>query len=109
MRICFPDARMQRVFNDFAQLEARFGAELATSIATRMAVLAAARNLGRVPARPPIRLRALNGLPGQYSVDLLPPRRLRFGALNGYVVVHKGEKNDAHGIQIEEIEVLGVE
>ncbi len=106
MRICFPDARTQRVFNDYAQLEARFGAELATKIATRMAVLAAARDLGRVPGKPPIRLRALDGSPGQFSVDLLPSRRLRFGALNGAL---NGEECDVDKSRVKEIEVSGVE
>ena len=106
MRICFPDAGTQRVFNDYARLEARFGAELAARIATRLAVLAAARNLARVPGRPPIRLRALVGTPGQFSVDLLPPHRLRFSASNGNA---KGRGNDVDRTGIEEIEVLGVQ
>jgi len=106
VQICFPDAGTHRIFNDYTQLEARFGPELAASIATRLAVLAAARNLGRVPDRPPIRLCTLIGTPGQFSVDLLPPRRLRFSASNGSA---KGRGNDVDRIGIEEIEVLGVD
>jgi hypothetical protein len=107
VRIRFTDKKMQRVFNDYVQLEARFGAELATKIATRMAVLAAARDLGRIPRRPPIRLRPLDGSPGRFSVDLVPPRRLTFGALSGHA--GNGDGNDVDKSRIEEIEVFGVE
>jgi hypothetical protein len=97
------------VFNDYAQLESRFGVELAVKIATRMATLAAARDLGRIPRRPPIRLRSLGGSPSQYSVDLVPPHRLRFSAVNVRARIEKwGNDNVGRG-QIEEIEVLGVE
>lgn len=109
MRISFPDARTQRVFNDYDQLEAHFGAQLAAQIATRMAVLAAAKDLGRVPYRPPIRLRALKESPGQFSVDLMAPHRLRFGVADSHAGVDKKGKGDVDRTRIEEIEVFGVE
>ena len=109
MRISFLDAKMQRVFNDYSQLEVHFGARLATQIATRLAVLAAAKDLGRVPRRPPIRLRALNGSPGQFSVDLLSPHRLRFSAVDGQGGINGGDEGNVDRTRIEEIEVVGVE
>jgi plasmid maintenance system killer protein len=109
VRIGFPDASIQRVFNDYVQLESRYGVELAVKIATRMATLAAARDLGRIPSRPPIRLRSLGGSPGQYSVDLLPPHRLRFSAVNLRPRIEKSENDNVDRSRIEEIEVIGVE
>jgi hypothetical protein len=92
------------VFNDYAQLEARYGAPLAVKIATRMAVLASARHLGLVPRRPPIRLRSSES-DGQFTVDLSPPRRLRFSVLNGQL----SSQNDVDEAAVEEIEVIGVD
>ena len=109
VRIRFPTSRMQRVFSDYTQLESRFGAQLAARIATRLAVLEAAKDLERVPRRPPIRLRALNGSPGRFSVDLLPPHRLTFSAVNSDSCIHKGRSDDVDRAKVEEIEVLGVE
>lgn len=108
VRITFPDASTQRVFSDYGQLEARFGKNLASKIATRLAALAAARNLGRIPRRPPIGLRPL-GAPGHYAVDLPPGHRLRLSAVNGNGVANEGRQDDVDGGQIEEIEVLGVD
>jgi plasmid maintenance system killer protein len=109
VRIGFRDATTQRVFNDYAQLESRYGVALAVKIATRLATLAAARDLGRIPRRPPIRLRSLVGSPGQYSVDLLPPHRLRFSAVNLRARIEKSENDNVEKGRIEEIEVIGVE
>jgi plasmid maintenance system killer protein len=109
VRISFPDAKTQRVFNDYDQLEAHFGAQLAAQIATRMAVLAAAKDLERVPRRPPIRLRALKDSSGQFSVDLMAPHRLRFGVVDSHAGIDKKEKDNVDRTRIEEIEVFGVE
>jgi hypothetical protein len=103
------DSKTQRVFNDYDQLEVHFGAQLAAQIATRMAVLAAAKNLERVPRRPPIRLRALKESSGQFSVDLVAPHRLRFGVVDSHAGIDKKEKDDVDRTRIEEIEVFGVE
>jgi hypothetical protein len=47
-----------------------------------MAVLRAAKHLGVVPQRPPIRLCRYDGSPATFTVDVDPPRRLRFVAIS---------------------------
>ena len=109
MRIGFRDAQTQRVFNDYERLEACFGPQIAARIASRMAVLTAADDLGRVPRRRPIRLRPIDGAPGQFAVDLAPPLRLRFDALDGDASIGSWEDDDARRTRIKEIEVVGVD
>ena len=110
MRIGFRDAQTQRVFNDYKSLETRFGPQLAARIASRMAMLMAADDLGRVPRRRPIRLRPVDGSPGQFVVDLAPPLRLRFDALDGDASIGPWEDDDARRrTRIKEIEVVGVD
>ena len=109
MRIGFRDAQMQRVFNDYQRLEARFGPQLAARIASRMAVLVAADDLGRVPRGRSIRLRAVDGPPGRFAVDLVPPRLLRFDALDCDASTGPWEDDDARSARIKEIEVVGVD
>jgi hypothetical protein len=105
VRISFPDAGTQQVFNDYARLEAQYGPSLAVKIATRLAVLAAARHLGLVPRRPPIRLRACDDRAGHFTVDLTVPRRLRFCPSN--LSVGGDRRLDAR--LVEEIDVVGVD
>jgi len=107
LRISFSDNETRRMFNDYGLLEAQFGPELAVRIATRLAVLAAARDLGRVPRRPPIRLRPTGGGRGRFAVDLAPARRLLFTA--SVVRGRNGEERDVDEALVEEIEVSGVE
>jgi hypothetical protein len=100
--IGFTDAKLLRLFNEFILLRDRYGDGLAEVIATRVGVLRGARNLGLVPQRPPISLRPVEGSLVDFTVDLRPPRKLRFGACNcgpGEVVLD----------QVEMIEIFGVE
>lgn len=101
VEICFADPLLCKVFNTFAELEARYGASLARTISLRMSVLKAVGGLGEVPPDPPVCLTALGR--GEFSVRLQPARRLRFRAsqLNS-----EGELELA---AITQIEVLGVE
>lgn len=104
MKIFFRESDMQRTFNDHARLQVRFGEELASKIATRLAVLDLVQNLGAVPRRPPISLRRVDGRNGQFTVDLSNSRKLRFLALDG----DNNEPTDDPGVVVE-IEVLGVD
>lgn len=107
MRIRFRDDDTRRAFSEYSRLEARYGPRLAARVATRLAVLAAARNLGRVPRKPPIMLRALDGRPGQFAVDLAPPHRLLFAVFG--MPGRTGEECDVDKALVDDIEVLGVE
>lgn len=107
LRIRFRDDDARRAFNAYDQLEKRYGAHLATRIATRLAVLAAARDLGRVPRKPPIRLRALDGGHGRFAVDLAPPHRLLFAVSGAHG--DGGEVGHVDEALVDDIEVLGVE
>lgn len=104
MRIFFRESEVQRTFNDHAKLQARFGKEVATKIATRLAVFDVVQNLGAVPRRPPISLRRVDGRTGQFTVDLANSRKLRFLGLAG----DNNEPTDDPG-DVVEIEVLGVD
>ena len=105
MKVGFRDGRVQRLFNDHAKLEARYGADVAIRIATRMALLTVARNLSVLPARPPIGFKAVDDEPGHFTVDLKAPLCLRFIG-QGW----KSRRSKANTLgQIEEIEVIGVE
>ena len=105
MRVGFFDNRIQRLFNDHERLEARYGAEVAIRIATRMAMLVVAKNLSVLPARLPIGFRAILDTPDHFSVDLGDPHSLRFVGLDGRARRRKADKLR----HIEEIEVIGVE
>lgn len=105
MKVGFCDSRTERLFNDHERLEARYGAELAIRIATRMAMLVTAKNLSVLPIRAPIGFQAIGGKPDHFSVDLGAPYCLRFVGLDGRVRRRKADKLR----YIEEIEVIGVE
>ncbi len=102
MDIGFNDAKLRRLFNDFGLLRDRYGVDLAEIIATRMGVLRGAKHLGLVPQRPPVSLRPVDGSPLAFTVDLAPPRKLRFGALDC--------ASDQIALErVQAIEVFGVE
>lgn len=105
MKVGFCDSRTQRLFNDHERLEARYGAEVAIRIATRMAMLVVAKNLSVLPVRSPIGFRAIVDTPDHFSVDLGAPNYLRFVGLDGRARRRKADKLR----HIEEIEVIGVE
>ena len=105
MKIRFQSAKLRHIFNDYPLLQARYGEELADTIATRLAVLSAARHLGAVPRLPPVRLQSLHRSTTQFTVDLIPPRKLRFAVLKAGAAATDGPKNGHVG----EIEVLAVD
>lgn len=75
MEISFCDATTRAVFNSLSALRAKYGVEVAGSIAVRMGVLGAAPVLDAVPRKPPI---SLISEEGTYTVNLAQSRRLRF-------------------------------
>lgn len=103
VKIRFPDANLQRIFNTYASLQVRYGEDLAIKIAVRMNLLSAARHLGQIPQQPPIRLKPIDGSGIQYTVDLILPHRLRFGAL-----ISKSSLR-AQAKHVEEIQILAVD
>jgi plasmid maintenance system killer protein len=105
MKVGFCDSRTQRLFNDHERLEARYGAEVAIRVATRMEMLVIAKNLSVLPTRPPIGFQAIGDQTDQFSVDLGAPYCLRFVGLDGRVWRGKADKLR----HIEVIEVIGVE
>jgi hypothetical protein len=105
MKIVFRTARLQRLFNDHAQLEARYGRDVAEKIATRMALLSVARHLGLLPARPPIRFRRRDDTSDVFTVDAGVRHRLQFVGVSGKARAGK----PTAPAKIEEIEMIGVE
>jgi hypothetical protein len=104
--IGFPDAASQRVFNDYDLLQSRFGPRIAQRIANRMAMLKAAKHLGMVDNRPPIRLHKVTGRWNEFTVDLLGSQTLRFAAR----IRSGGQTPPLRDLRfVDEIEILGVE
>jgi len=104
--IGFQDAASQRVFNDYDLLKSRFGHQLARKIANRMAMLKAAKHLGMVDDRPPVRLRKVNGRSHHFTVDLMGSHKLRFAA----PIKSSGQTIPQRDFSVvDEIEILGVE
>jgi hypothetical protein len=104
VRICFPDEKTQRLFNDYGLLSSRFGNHVARKIAIRMALLKAARHLGMIDDRPPVRLTRVDNSIDQFTVDLVPPKKLRFAAHNTSPIDAPEELS-----RVEEIEIIGIE
>lgn len=105
MRIGFPDARTQRLFNSRGLLAERYGDALAARIAVRLAVLGAARRLSLVPRESPVRLARARDRPAVFTVDLTPGRRLLFGVVSAGA----GDGAGCDPAEIEEIEILDVD
>jgi hypothetical protein len=105
VEIVFRDGRSHRLFNDYRQLEERYGSDLASKIATRMAVLKAAKFLSAIPERPPIKLRQSNGSPVTFTVDLTPPRKLRFAPR----IIGASDAKRLNRDGINSIDILGIE
>ena len=81
MDIAFRTRRLQKTFNAADALQRSYGARMARTIMSRMAVLRAARDLGLVPTTPPERRHQLVGdRDEQFAVDLVHPYRLVFEA-----------------------------
>jgi len=100
--IGFTDAKIRRLFNDFGLLCDRYGVDLAEIIATRMGVLRGAKHIGLVPQRPPVSLRPVDGSPLAFTVDLAPPRKLRFVALDcgpDQIALERVQKIEVFGVE----------
>jgi len=75
----FRTRKLQRCFNAQQLLAKEYGQRCAQKIMRRMAVLAAAPNLSKVPTKKPDRCHELGGRrKGQFAVDLEQPHRLIF-------------------------------
>ena len=79
MYIAFRTRKLEKTFNTAAALQKAYGVRMAKTIAARMAVLRASRNLALVPVTPPDRRHQLGGgRDEQFAVDLVHPHRLVF-------------------------------
>ncbi|WP_128948230.1 hypothetical protein [Bradyrhizobium nanningense] len=76
--ILFGSAAEQRLFSTAELLDRRFGPSLSGKIKSRLLLLRAAPNLAMVPTCQPYRLNKNSR--GEYTLDLLPPKVLRFAA-----------------------------
>jgi proteic killer suppression protein len=77
--IFFKTAKLLKVCNSAALLQAAYGQENARRIQHRLFVLQAMPTLAEVPKLPPERCHALKGdLRGYYAVDALHPFRIVF-------------------------------
>ncbi|MCP2223744.1 hypothetical protein [Bradyrhizobium elkanii] len=79
--ILFGSAAEQRLFSTAELLDRRFGPNLSKKIKSRLLLLRAAPNLTMVPTCQPYRLNKISR--GEYTLDLLPPKVLRFAAEGG--------------------------
>lgn len=80
MNISFKSKKLEKTFNEGAQLRKRYGADQAKKIGLRMSALRAAERLGDFMAySKPERCHELSGdRAGQLSMDLIHPYRLIF-------------------------------
>ncbi len=79
MEIFFKTAKLMKVCNSAALLQAAYGHENARRIQHRLFVLQSMPTLAEVPKLPPDRCHALKGnLLGYYAVDALHPFRIVF-------------------------------
>ncbi|MFO0640300.1 MAG: hypothetical protein U0183_13860 [Polyangiaceae bacterium] len=82
VEIFFKTAKLMKVCNNAALLQAAYGQENARRIRHRLFVLQSMRTLAEVPKLPPERCHALKGdLLGYYAVDVLHPFRIVFTPL----------------------------
>jgi hypothetical protein len=79
-------------------LDLRFGLRLSKKIKLRLLLLRAAANLAMVPTCQPYRLKRASR--GEFTLDLLPPKMLRFAAEGG---------RDLQLSAIKTVKILGVE
>ncbi|RTM15378.1 MAG: hypothetical protein EKK33_02105 [Bradyrhizobiaceae bacterium] len=98
MLILFGSAAEQRLFCTAELLDRRFGPKLSEKIKMRLLLLRAATNLAMVPTCQPYRLNKLSR--GEYTLDLLPPKVLRFAAEGGRL---------SQQSTIRAVKILGVE
>lgn len=96
--ILFGSAAEQRLFSTAELLDRRFGHKLSKKIKMRLLLLRAATNLAMVPTCRPYRLNELSH--GEYTLDLLPPKVLRFAADGG---------RPSQQFKIKTVKILGVE
>ncbi|MBC9880868.1 hypothetical protein G8O24_26430 [Bradyrhizobium sp. INPA01-394B] len=96
--IMFGSAAEQRLFSSAELLDRRFGPKLSNNIKMRLLLLRAATNLAMVPTCQPYSLKKLPH--GEYTLDLLPPKILRFTADAG---------RSSQQSKIKAVKILGVE
>ena len=77
MEIAFRTRKLGRTFNSEKELQIGYGARMARTIQSRLAVLESAETLAEAGDRPALRLHLLAGRSaGQFAVDLVHPYRL---------------------------------
>ena len=116
MDIAFRTRRLQKTFNAADALQRSYGARMARTIMSRMAVLRAARDLGLVPTTPAARDLGLvpttpperrHQLVGdrdeQFAVDLVHPYRLVFEANHEPI-----PRKDDGGIDTDQVTAITV-
>ena len=104
MDIAFRTRRLQKTFNAADALQRSYGARMARTIMSRMAVFRAARDLGLVPTTPPERRHQLVGdRDEQFAVDLVHPYRLVFEANQEPV-----PRRDDGGIDTEQVTAITI-
>jgi len=96
--VLFRDAAQRRLFCTEAAMERRFGTPLSKKIQMRLLLLGAAANLAMVPTCPPFGLK--KGSRGEFTLNLLSPRVLRFEA---------GSSRAVQLSSIKTVTILGVE
>ncbi len=104
MDIAFRTRTLKKTFNAANALQRSYGARMARTIMSRMAVLRAARDLGLVPTTPPDRRHQLVGdRDEQFAVDLVHPHRLVFEANHERV-----PRKDDGGIDTERVTAITI-
>jgi hypothetical protein len=96
--LLFGSAAEQRLFSSAELLDRRFGPKLSDKIKMRLLLLRAATNLAMVPTCQPYSLKKLPH--GEFTLDLLPPKVLRFAAEGG---------RSSQQSKIKAVTILGVE
>ncbi len=104
MDIGFRTRKLERTFNAAHTLQKSYGARMAKTIMSRMAVLRAAPSLEVVPTTPPERRHQLVGDRDElFAVDLVHPHRLVFEANHEPV-----PRRDDGGIDTEQVTAITI-
>lgn len=108
MKVRFRRKKLGDICNSRNELIAKFGADNAAKIMSRLFELHSVDNLGQIPTHKPSRLHQLHGdREGQYAVDLKHPFRLVFEPENNPLPYNTDGSLDLTGItEIIIIEVV---
>jgi hypothetical protein len=96
--VLFGSDAERRLYNTAEMLDRRFGRLLSDKIKMRLLLLGAAPNLAMVPTCQPYSLKKTSR--GEFTLDLSPPRVLRFAVQGG-----RGEERSS----IKTVKIIGVE